>query len=151
MHTAAAAETRLEYRVLGPLEVARADGAAIGLGGPRQRGLLALLVLRAGQVVPSERLIEDLFGEDAGERAANSLQTAISRLRRTLADGDSAKDGTIETRPRGYVLHAERDDVDLCRFERLHEEGRRALATGDPRHAAGACSGPCALARSAAR
>src|SRR5277367_982745 len=100
-------EASLEYRVLGPLEVVRAGGSAIGLGGPRQRGLLALLVLRAGEVVPSERLIEDLFGEDAGERVANSLQTAISRLRRTLADGGSDRDAAVETRPRGYLLHVE--------------------------------------------
>jgi WD40 repeat protein/DNA-binding SARP family transcriptional activator len=136
MDTRAAEETRLDYRILGPLEVVRGDGPAIGLGGPRQRGLLALLVLRAGEVVPSERLIEDLFGEDAGEGAAGSLQTAISRLRRTLADGDSGRNGTVETRPRGYLLQAEPDDVDLFRFERLHEEGRRALAVGDARRAA---------------
>ena len=143
MSTDPALRPRLEFRLLGPLEVARGEGPAIALGGPRQRGLLALLLLRAGEVVPSERLIEELFGGEAGDGAANALQSAVSRLRRTLADGDAnGRDGIVETRPHGYLLHAGPDQVDLPRFAQLHEQGRRLLATGD-------ASGSAAALRSA--
>ncbi len=150
MPTDLALRARLEFRLLGPLEVARGEGSAIELGGPRQRGLLALLLLRAGEVVPSERLIEELFGEAAGDGAANALQSAISRLRRTLSDGDpNGRDGIVETRPGGYRLNTDPDQVDLPGFERLHEQGRRLLATGDARGAADALRGALALWRGA--
>ncbi len=148
MPTDPALRPRLEFRLLGPLEVARGEGQAIALGGPRQRGLLALLLLRAGEVVSSERLIEELFGEEPGDGAANALQSAISRLRRTLADGEpNGRDGIVETRPHGYLLHAEPDQIDLPRFAHLHEQGRRLLATGDAPGSADALRSALALWR----
>ncbi|HEX4525270.1 MAG TPA: BTAD domain-containing putative transcriptional regulator [Gaiellaceae bacterium] len=120
----------LEFAVLGPVEVRR-DGHPLALAGLRQRALLAFLVLHAGEVVSSDRLISALFGEDASGGAANALQQSISRLRRTLGE-DGAPDQTIlVTRSPGYVLHVEPDRVDLQRFELLLHEAHRTLDRGD--------------------
>ena len=115
---------RLGFRVLGPLEVVR-DDRPVKLGGERQHALLALLILRANEVVPSEQILEELFRKGVRD-PANALQVAISRLRRTLGDG------VLETRPRGYLLRVEPDELDRALFERLSEEGRRQLAAGEP-------------------
>jgi SARP family transcriptional regulator, regulator of embCAB operon len=127
--------TPLEFRVLGPLEVWR-EGRPIKLGGGRQRGLLAALLLRANEVVPSERLIEELYGGDPAGTAANALQAMVSRLRRLLEPGaGTGGDTVVVTRAPGYLLRVEPQQVDLARFERLAAEGRAALATGDPARA----------------
>jgi DNA-binding SARP family transcriptional activator/DNA-binding beta-propeller fold protein YncE len=120
----------LEFRLLGPLEVRR-GGRQVPLRGRRQRALLALLLLHANEVVPSERLIEELFAGGSAEGPANALQAGISRLRRLL-DGD----GVLVTRPGGYVLEAAPEQVDVARFERLFAAGREALARGDAADAA---------------
>jgi DNA-binding SARP family transcriptional activator len=123
---------RLEFRLLGPLEVRR-EGRPLRLGGERQRALLALLLLHANEVVPSERLIEELFGEHASETAANALQVGVSRLRRLLGDGRTANGdgGVVVTRPPGYLLRAAPEQLDVALFERSLGQGRRALAAGD--------------------
>jgi DNA-binding SARP family transcriptional activator/WD40 repeat protein len=123
----------LEFRVLGPLEVCRA-GRPLRLGGGRQRGLLALLVLNANEVVSAERLIHDLYGGDPSGTAANALQAIVSRLRRTL--DDDATQSVLVTRAPGYVLRVAPAQVDIAMFERLAEDGRGALARGDPGRAA---------------
>src|SRR5947207_7380361 len=126
----------LAFRVLGPLEVWR-EGRPLRLGGERQRALLALLVLSANELVPSDRLIEALFGLDAPATAGNALQVAVSRLRRLLDDGGSDGDGgVLLTRPRGYELRAGPEQLDTALFERLVAEGREALELGDPAGAA---------------
>ena len=94
------------------------------LGGGKQRTLLALLLLRANEVVPRDALIGDLFGGAASEAAANALQAGVSRLRRSLGAA------VISTRPAGYMLVAEPDQIDLFRFEQLAERGREDLAAG---------------------
>jgi DNA-binding SARP family transcriptional activator len=86
--------------------------------------VLALLVLHANQVVPSERLLVELWGEDTPGRAGNALQAAVSRLRRALPQG------RLLTRAPGYLFRAFPDEVDLDRFERLLAAGRQALAGG---------------------
>ena len=113
---------RLGFRVLGPLEVVR-DDRPVKLGGERQHALLALLILRANEVVPSEQILEELFGKGVRD-PANALQVAISRLRRTLGDG------VLETRPRGYLLTethrvrvASRGMRDACKMQ-LFRRGR---------------------------
>jgi DNA-binding SARP family transcriptional activator len=128
--------TRLEFRVLGPLEVWR-EGRPIKLGGGRQRALLAALLLSANEVVPAERLIEELYGGDPGGTAANALQAMVSRLRRLLEPGvaGTGGDAVVVTRAPGYLLRVEPQQVDLARFERLAAEGRAALAVGDPARA----------------
>ena len=118
----------LAFRVLGPLEVVR-DGERVRLGGERQHALLALLLMRANQVVASEWILEELFREAARD-PANALQVAVSRLRRALGDG------VLETRPRGYLLRVEPGELDRDRFEQHAEEGRRKLAAADSEGAA---------------
>src|SRR5262249_50831080 len=94
----AAVGAGMEVRLLGPVEVSM-DGPPVQLSGIRQRALLALLALRANEVVSSERLVEALFGVDAAPSAVNAVHAAISRLRRVIDDG------ALETRAPGYVLH----------------------------------------------
>jgi DNA-binding SARP family transcriptional activator len=119
----------MEVRLLGPLELAE-GGQQINCGGARQRAVLALLVLHANEVVPSERLLLELWGEDAPASAANALQAAVSRLRRVLPEG------RLITQPPGYLFRTFADEVDLARFERLLTEGRQALAGGAAEDAA---------------
>ena len=117
----------LEFRLLGPLEVWR-EGRPLRLRGERQRALLALLLLHANEVVPRERLMEELFGGDAATTSANALQVGISRLRGQLADGGAANGdgGVVVTRPPGYVLRIDPEQLDVTRFERLLGQGRSA-------------------------
>ena len=115
----------MEFRILGPLEVVE-SGRMAAIGGGRQRALLVVLLLRAKEVVSQERLIEDLWGDEAPETAAKSLHNQVSALRRSLGAR------TIVTRAPGYVLEVEPEALDARRFERLVDEGR---AEGDPRAA----------------
>src|SRR6266540_2125890 len=111
----------MELRLLGPLELME-SGRPIASGGARQRAVLALLVLHANEVVPAERLLVELWGEDAPPTAANALQAAVSRLRRALPQG------RLVTRTVGYLFRATPDEIDVERFERLLASGREALA-----------------------
>jgi len=115
----------VEFLVLGPVET-RIDGRVLHLGGPKQRALLALLLLNANEVVSRDRLVDSLWGGRAPESAQRSLDTYVSRLR-TLLGG-----GRIERRPPGYLLRVEAGELDLERFEALLEQGRTAGAVGDP-------------------
>jgi DNA-binding SARP family transcriptional activator len=126
--------TRIEFSVLGPLE-ARAGGKLLSLGGPKQRALLAILLLNANRVVSRERLIDELFGDEAPSSAQHALRVQVSRLRKTLAvAGDD--EPRLETRPPGYLLRVEDGGLDLHRFERLLAEGQRALERAQPEQAA---------------
>ncbi len=119
----------MEFCILGPLEV-RADGDRLALGGPRQRALLAILLLNADRVVSREHLIEELWADEAPAEAQHALDVQVSRLRKTLR---SARDteSVIVTRAPGYLLHVAPEELDLRRFERLFAEGRAALEDGD--------------------
>ena len=130
----------MEVRLLGPLELAD-GGRLIAYGGARQRAVLALLVLHANQVLASERVLMELWGEDAPPGAANALQAAVSRLRRALPQG------RLVTRPPGYLFRAVPDEVDLSRFERLLAQGRQALADGAAAEAADTLAEALALWR----
>jgi DNA-binding SARP family transcriptional activator len=113
----------MEFRILGPLEV-WAEGGEVSLGGPKPRALLAVLLLHPGEVVPADRLIDELWGEDSPERAAAALRVNVSRLRKALPPD------VLTTRSPGYVIRVEPDELDLHRFERLVDEGRSLLARG---------------------
>jgi DNA-binding SARP family transcriptional activator len=120
----------MEVRLLGSLELAE-DGLPVAVGGVRQRAVLALLVLYANQVVPAERLLVELWGEDASPTAVNALQAAVSRLRRALPQG------RLITRTVGYLFRAAPHEVDVERFEQLLASGRDELARGAAADAAG--------------
>jgi predicted ATPase/DNA-binding SARP family transcriptional activator len=122
-------EGRVEFRILGPLELVE-NGRSVELAGARQRTLLALLLLHANEVVSSDRLIDGLWGERPPATAAKVLQNAVSQLRRSLGDG------VVVTRAPGYLLQVDPDAVDAHRFEALLEQGRSALAAGGPAQAA---------------
>jgi DNA-binding SARP family transcriptional activator len=118
----------VEFRILGPLEVLSPAGP-VPLGGPKQRALLGVLLLEAGAVVPTDRLVTALWGEDPPDSAVNVVQGHVGDLRRLLGRE------TVLTRPPGYALGAAAEDVDAHRFEGMVCEGRRRLAS-DPAAAA---------------
>jgi WD40 repeat protein/DNA-binding SARP family transcriptional activator len=128
------ATSRLEFRLLGPLTVT-VDGVPIAVGGPKQRALLALLLLSANRVVPRERLIDELFADQGVNSADHALRNHVSRLRKALAPvtGDEPR---LAAQARGYLLRVESEELDLERFELLVAEGREALRAGDPESAA---------------
>src|SRR5689334_1870825 len=141
----ASSRARIEFRVLGPLEV-EVDGRAASLGGPKQRALLAALLLDAGRVVATERLIDAVWGEAPPATARHSVEVYVSRLRSALADEAGV---LLGTRQPGYVLRIDRDQLDLSRFEDLVAEGRAALAEDDPERAAARLREALALWRGA--
>jgi predicted ATPase/DNA-binding SARP family transcriptional activator len=112
---------RVRVAMLGPLFVRAEDGSPVEVTGARLRTLLILLALDPGRVVTTSRLIDGVWGDEPPAEAANALQALVSRLRRTGL--------TIESRPTGYRLVLDPDDVDTHRFERLAAEGRAASAT----------------------
>ena len=91
----------MEYRILGPLEAVR-DGRPVDLGSPKQRAVLASLVLETGRVVPTERLVDQVWGDDPPGNVAASLQAYVSNLRRLLRD-DTATAPIVRQLP-GYRL-----------------------------------------------
>ncbi|MFE9775825.1 BTAD domain-containing putative transcriptional regulator [Streptomyces sp. NPDC005931] len=114
---------------------ADADGREVELGPPRRRALLALLLMRIGHVVPTQQLLDELWGDRLPERALASLHSYISHLRRALAQHLSHDDRTRIVRrvSGGYVLDLPREQVDVHRFEDAVTEGRRLHRQG--RHA----------------
>ena len=107
----------MDFRLLGPLEVV-SDGRTLPIPGGRPRALLALLLLRPNQIVPTERLIDDLWSGEPPPTAPKMVQMYIGELRKTL-DGD-----VLRTIAPGYGLRVDDDKLDLTRFERLLEQAR---------------------------
>src|SRR5215210_9227819 len=119
----------MEFRILGPFEVSE-RGQLLEVGAGKQRALLALLLLRAGEVVSTDRLIDALWEERPPASALNSVHIYVSQLRKAMGDG------RLETLGHGYRLALESEQVDLGRFERLLGEGRAFLGAGEPDRAA---------------
>jgi DNA-binding SARP family transcriptional activator/tetratricopeptide (TPR) repeat protein len=119
----------VQVRILGVLEVLE-GGEARALGGAKQRGVLAILVLHRGEVLSSERLIDELWGGRAPATAGKMVQGYVSHLRKALGRG------VLHTEGRGYRLALAPGQLDLDEFERLAAEGRGALSDGDPATAA---------------
>ena len=120
----------MRFGILGPFEVIDDRGRSVGLGGPRQRAVLAILLLHAGRVVSRDRLIEELWGAGAPATAVKTIQVYVSNLRKAIGDG------VLLTRAGGYVLRGTPEEVDVARFEALVAEGRGELVAGDARAAA---------------
>ena len=108
-----------DFRILGTLEVIADDGP-VALGGPRQRALLAALLLRAGRVVPTEQLVDELYGEDPPKTATAALQNGVAALRKALGAE------VLVTRAPGYVLAVPPEQIDARRFELLLADAREA-------------------------
>lgn len=121
----------LDFRVLGPLEVS-ANGTFLPLGGAKQRAVLALLLLHANEVVSSDRLIDELWGDSPPDSATNMVQGYVSQLRKVLEPGRIRGEHEIlVSRSPGYMLQIGADQIDAERFEQLAAEGRRALELED--------------------
>jgi DNA-binding SARP family transcriptional activator len=127
---AADGTSMLELRLLGPVQAARAD-RDIPLGGPKQRAVLALLLLEAGRVVPAGRLVEEVWRGSAPPGAAKTLRSYMSRLRALLEP-----DATLIARGGGYVINVDPRCLDVRRFEQLVAAGQAALGGAEPAAAA---------------
>ena len=120
-----------EFGILGALEVSR-SGCAVPLGGPRQRAVLALLLLEANRVVSMDRLAEEVWGGHPPEGWATTLQTYVFHLRQALDPGRArgAAGNVLVTRGRGYLLRADREHLDAAVFQDGFTAGRAALDAG---------------------
>ncbi|HEU5334135.1 MAG TPA: BTAD domain-containing putative transcriptional regulator [Actinocrinis sp.] len=128
----------MRFRVLGPVAVMPRTPSAT-----KVRVVLAVLLVRANETVSTEGLIDELWDDSPPRTAGTTLQVYISQLRRILAEGESPPDGAepprtpaqagqrLITVPPGYRLQVAEDEVDLMRFEALHQRGRTAYESGD--------------------
>jgi len=123
-------EGDMEFGVLGPLEARGPEGPLVSLGGIKQRALLAVLLLRANEVVSRDSLIDGLWGDRPPASALHGVEVYVSRLRKTILAGRASDGQALLTRPPGYMLQLQGDELDLHRFERLVAEGKRAAAAG---------------------
>ena len=114
----------IEFRVLGSFEVVDGDGP-LALGGPKQRAVLAVLLLHRGEPVSTDRLIDEIWGEQPPASANKIVQGYVSNLRKVLGDG------LLVTQGRGYMLVTGPGRTDVDRFDALVARGRRALERGD--------------------
>src|SRR5205807_9557021 len=123
----------MQFGVLGPLLVGDVSGP-VTLASAKQRSLLAILLLETPHdLVPTERLIDDLWGSSPPATANKALQVHMSQLRRALGSGQA-----IITRPNGYSLRLEEEALDLHRFENLFSKARSLRNAGDVGGALGA-------------
>jgi serine/threonine protein kinase/ABC-type oligopeptide transport system substrate-binding subunit len=118
----------VRFLVLGPVEASGEDGP-LPLGGRKQRLVLAHLIVRANQVVPTDVLIDEVWDEEPPDSARSTLQGYVSHLRRAIGSD------RLEGRASAYVLHASPGEVDAQEFEDLVAEGRSSV-DADPEEAA---------------
>lgn len=115
----------MHYAILGTAQAIHDDGTPVAVGGARLRALLTALALRPGRVVPTRLLVAEVWDGDPPADAVAALQALVARLRRAL--GHTA----VRSAEGGYQLAAEREDVDLYRFERLVRDGARSPDPAD--------------------
>ena len=126
----------MEFRILGPVEVLEA-GVRLAVPGPRERTALAVLVLRAGQVVSVPDLIDAIWPDDPPVTSRQQVQTAVSVLRRAIGDHRRpVADRRILTHPPGYLLRVYPGELDADRFEAGVARARTELRAGRPGPAA---------------
>ena len=118
----------MDFRLLGALEVSAGEVAA-DLGPPKQRALLAILLLHAGEILPIDRLIELLWGDSPPRTANHSIQIYVSNLRKRFEELGAK--GVLSTRSPGYQLDADAHSIDIRQFEARLREGTRKLREGD--------------------
>ena len=133
----------MRFRILGPLEV-WTDGEWQPISAEKWRLLLACLLLRANQIVSTEVLVDELWGDGPPARAKNLISIYVLRLRRLLGDSDGR---LLAYRSPGYILSPAEGDLDATRFDSLVTDGRRALDDGDPVRAAALLSAGLSLWR----
>ncbi len=121
----------MDYRILGPLEI-RAGDRLVPLRGVRQRELMAVLLLRANEIVSSDRLIDELWEGEPPPTAAKMIQNGVSQLRKLM------EPDVLVTRSPGYLLVVQPDELDAHRFQRTIEVARADLGAGESAQAAAA-------------
>jgi DNA-binding SARP family transcriptional activator len=131
----------MRFRLLGPLEIRTGEDWQ-GIGAPKWRSVLAALLINAGQIVPADVLISEVWGDEPPAKAANLISIYVLRLRRLLGDAESS---VLVTRAPGYQLRLAPADTDVQVFEALVRDARRAYAAGDPAGAAGQLAEALAL------
>src|SRR5215469_6682093 len=122
----------MRFRILGPLEV-WSDKGWTGISAAKWRALLACLLLRPGQLVSTDTLIVELWGDSPPAKANNLVSIYVHRLRRLIGDSEGK---VLVYRAPGYLLRVEPGGLDLQEFERLAADGRSTLAGGEPERAA---------------
>jgi predicted ATPase/DNA-binding SARP family transcriptional activator len=114
-----ATATRCQFRLLGPLEL-EVDGGPADVGGPRQRAILALLLLARNRQVGREEIVDHVWGPDAPATASHAVEVYVSKLRRWTDPGAArGAHQVLRGVAGGYVLHAPGGSVDVVRFEEL--------------------------------
>ena len=124
----------MEFRILGPLEVSENDHL-VEITAPKQRALLAILLLSPGRVVSADRLVDELWGDNPPAGGSKTLRFHVSKLRDALEPNrQPGSDGLIVTKAPGYSLEASPEDIDAARFESMIRDARRFLSA-DPGYA----------------
>jgi predicted ATPase/DNA-binding SARP family transcriptional activator len=124
-------EPAVEFRLLGPFEVAVA-GEPQEIGSAKQRAVLAMLSLQLNRIVSVDTLAEGLWGESPPPSAKSTLQSLVSRIRQVLtATEQSARCVNLKAASGGYLLEADREAVDIHRFDRLVTRARQRVADGE--------------------
>ncbi|HZI44353.1 MAG TPA: BTAD domain-containing putative transcriptional regulator, partial [Ilumatobacter sp.] len=138
----------MQFNILGPMEV-RSGGEPLDLGGPKQRAVLAVLVLSVGRVVSVDRIVDELWGDEPPARALGTLQAYVFNLRRVLEPGRAprAPATVLASQPPGYVLQVADDAVDANRFQRSIAQAQALLDAGRPAEAHAELSSAMALWR----
>jgi DNA-binding SARP family transcriptional activator/predicted ATPase len=122
----------VKVALLGPLEVS-GPGDQVRISGAKERLVLALLALRAGEVISRDALVDALWDDKPPSTAVKTLQGYVARIRRSLEVAGLSD--ILMTRSPGYVLNVPPDVVDVTMFGQRAEAGRCALAAGDPQQA----------------
>lgn len=112
----------LRFSVFGPVSAWR-DGVELDLGGPKQRAVLAILVLSGDDVVSVDRIVDAVWGDDPPARAVETVQVSVSRLRRAIATPVGAPGSIAHVRP-GYRIRLDGAELDFEAFRRIVDEAR---------------------------
>src|SRR2546421_9968620 len=112
----------MRYEILGPLQVVGADGKTFFMA-RKIEIVLAALLIRAGQVVPAQVLMNEIWGDEPPRRATAGLHVYVSQLRKLLAAAGGGQN-TLVTRASGYLINVDPDELDTHLFRRLAAHGR---------------------------
>ena len=123
----------MRFRILGPVEV-QVDGGWSSISAPKWRTVLAVLLLRSGEVVSTDQLIDEVWPGSPPAKSVNLVSGYVHKLRRLIGDPQGR---VLATHSPGYKMLVAVDDLDARQFTRLAAEGRQALFAGDNPRAAG--------------